>query len=310
MTVIVAGSSGLVGSAITKVFESHGHKVVGINRSVVDLKDKKTTLDFIGSVKPVLIVDAAAKVGGIGANNKFPVEFLSENLAIQGNLMSAAYEVGVEKFIFLGSSCIYPRNCMQPIKEECLMSGPLEPSSSAYALAKIAGIELVNSYRKQFGLHWISLIPANLYGPNDNFKQDESHVIPALIRRFIDAEKDNIPSVYMWGSGSPLREFMHVDDLAKAVLIAHESYDSDLHLNIGTGQEISIKRLAELIAEIVGYRGLIEWDHEKPDGNQRKVLEASRVKALGWNPTITLPEGIASTIAWYKEASARGDVRK
>jgi GDP-L-fucose synthase len=310
MTVIVAGSSGLVGSAITKVFESHGYKVVGINRSVVDLKDKKATRDLIGLVKPVLIVDAAAKVGGIGANNKFPVEFLSENLAIQENLMSAAYEVGVEKFIFLGSSCIYPSNCTQPIEEEFLMTGPLEPSSSAYALAKIAGIELINSYRKQFGLHWISLVPANLYGPNDNFRQDESHVIPAFIRRFIEAEEENTQSVYMWGSGSPLREFMHVDDLAKAVLIAHESYDSDLHLNIGTGEEISIKRLAELIAEIVGYRGLIEWDQEKPDGNQRKVLEASRVKALGWNPTITLPEGIASTIAWYKEASASGDIRK
>ena len=310
MTVIVAGSSGLVGSAIAKVFEAHGHRVVGINRSVVNLQDKKDTLDFINLIKPVLIVDAAAKVGGIGANSKFPVEFLSENLAIQENLMSAACEVGVEKFVFLGSSCIYPTNCMQPIKEEYLMTGPLEPSSSAYAVAKIAGIELINSYRKQFGLHWISLIPANLYGPNDNFKQGESHVIPALIRRFVEAEKDNIPSVYMWGSGSPLREFVHVDDLAKAVLIAHESYNSNLHLNIGTGQEISIKRLAELIAEIVGYKGVIEWDHEKPDGTQRKVLEVSKIKALGWNPTITLTEGITSTIAWYKEANARGNVRK
>jgi GDP-L-fucose synthase len=307
---VVAGSTGLVGSAIVRHFEKKGLQTVGINRSVVDLKDKKATRDLIGLVKPVLIVDAAAKVGGIGANNKFPVEFLSENLAIQENLMSAAYEVGVEKFIFLGSSCIYPSNCTQPIEEEFLMTGPLEPSSSAYALAKIAGIELINSYRKQFGLHWISLVPANLYGPNDNFKQDESHVIPAFIRRFIEAEEENTQSVSMWGSGSPLREFMHVDDLAKAVLIAHESYDSDLHLNIGTGEEISIKRLAELIAEIVGYRGLIEWDQEKPDGNQRKVLEASRVKALGWNPTITLPEGIASTIAWYKEASTSGDIRK
>jgi GDP-L-fucose synthase len=310
MTVVVAGSTGLAGSAIVRAFEAQGQKVVGINSSVVNLLGQKETSQFIKSIKPTLIVDAAARVGGIGANSKFPVEFLSENLSIQGNLMKAAYENDVEKFVFLGSSCIYPRDCAQPIKEEYLMTGQLEPSNSAYAVAKIAGIEMINSYRKEYGLGWISLMPTNLYGINDNFKEGESHVLPAFIRRFIEAVENDLPAVTMWGPGSPLREFLHADDLANCVLVVSQKYNSDLHLNVGTGLEISVKDLARVVSELAGYKGKIEWDDTKLDGTPRKVLDVSRVKDLGWKPATTLEEGIASTIAWYKEANARGEVRK
>jgi GDP-L-fucose synthase len=310
MTVIVAGATGLVGSAITKAFESKGHTVIGINRSVVDLLDSKATENFVTSLKPSLIIDAAARVGGILANNSYPVEFLSNNITIQGNLMNAAHIAGVAKFVFLGSSCIYPRDCAQPIKEEYLMTGPLEETNSAYAIAKIAGIELVNSYRKEYGARWISLMPTNLYGPMDNFDLTASHVLPAFIRRFIEATENGSGKVTLWGSGSPLREFLHVDDLAQAVVIASEKYDSSLHLNVGSGEDLSIKNLAEKVAAAAGFSGEIEWDSSKPDGTPKKVLDVSRIKALGWKPTITIDEGIASTIAWYKEANARGEVRK
>ncbi len=310
MTVIVAGATGLVGSAITKAFESKGHTVIGVNRSVVDLLDSKATENFVTNLKPSLIIDAAARVGGILANNSYPVEFLSNNITIQGNLMNAAHIAGVKKFVFLGSSCIYPRDCAQPIKEEYLMTGPLEETNSAYAIAKIAGIELVNSYRKEYGTRWISLMPTNLYGPMDNFDLTASHVLPAFIRRFIEATENRSGKVTLWGSGSPLREFLHVDDLAQAVVIASEKYDSSLHLNVGSGEDLSIKNLAEKVAAAAGFSGEIEWDSSKPDGTPKKVLDVSRIKALGWKPTITLDEGIASTIAWYKEANARGEVRK
>ena len=310
MSIIVAGATGLAGSAIVKAFEAKGHSVVGINRSVVDLENSQQTADFIASIKPSLMVDAAAKVGGIGANNSYPVEFLADNLKIQGNLMSAAHKAGVPNFVFLGSSCIYPRDCAQPIKEEYLMTGPLEETNSAYAIAKIAGIELINSYRKEYGTKWISLMPTNLYGPRDNFDLTASHVLPAFIRRFVEAAESGLPSVTLWGSGTPLREFLHVDDLAQAVVIASEKYDSSLHLNVGSGQDLSIKELAHTVAAAAGFTGQIQWDSSKPDGTPRKVLDVSRIKALGWKPTITLEEGIASTIAWYKEANARGEVRK
>jgi GDP-L-fucose synthase len=310
MTVIVAGATGLAGSAIVKAFQSKGQSVIGINRSVVDLMDAKATIDFIAKAKPSLIIDAAAKVGGIGVNNSFPVEFLVDNLTIQSNLMAAAHKAGVPNFVFLGSSCIYPRDCAQPIKEEYLMTGPLEETNSAYAIAKIAGIELVNSYRKEYGTFWISLMPTNLYGPRDNFDLTASHVLPAFIRRFIEAAETGADKVTLWGSGTPLREFLHVDDLAQAVVNASETYDSSLHLNVGSGEDLSIKNLAEKVAVAAGFAGKIEWDSSKPDGTPRKVLDVSRIKALGWKPTITLDEGIASTIAWYKEANARGEVRK
>ncbi len=310
MTVIVAGATGLVGSAIVKAFQAAGQEVVGINRNVVDLMDAKATEDFVSRSKPSLIVDAAAKVGGIGANNSYPVEFLGDNITIQGNLMRAAHKADVANFVFLGSSCIYPRDCAQPIKEEYLMTGPLEATNSAYAVAKIAGIEMVNSYRKEYGTKWISLMPTNLYGPRDNFDLAASHVLPAFIRRFVEAAESGADKVTLWGTGAPLREFLHVDDLAQAVLLASEKYDSGLHLNVGTGDDLSIKELAQKIANAAGFTGQIEWDSTKPDGTPRKVLDVSRIKALGWKPTITLEDGITSTIAWYKEANARGEVRK
>ena len=310
MTVIVAGSSGLVGSAISKAFEAKGQNVLGINRSVLNLLDARATQDYIKRIAPTLIVDAAAMVGGIGANNAFPVEFLSDNLTIQGNLMNAAHKADVPNFVFLGSSCIYPRDCAQPIKEEYLMTGPLEATNSAYAVAKIAGIEMVNSYRKEYGTKWISLMPTNLYGPRDNFDLAASHVLPAFIRRFVEAAESGADKVTLWGSGAPLREFLHVDDLAQAVVLASKKYDSSLHLNVGTGEDLSIKELAQKVANAAGFTGEIEWDSTKPDGTPRKVLDVSRIKALGWKPTITLEGGIASTIAWYKEANARGEVRK
>jgi len=310
MTVIVAGATGLAGSAITKAFEAEGRTVVRVNRSVVDLLDSKATESFVAKVKPTLIIDAAARVGGILANNSYPVEFLSNNITIQGNLMNAAHNSGVPNFVFLGSSCIYPRDCAQPIKEEYLMTGPLEETNSAYAIAKIAGIELVNSYRKEYGTKWISLMPTNLYGPRDNFDLTASHVLPAFIRRFIEATESGADKVTLWGSGSPHREFLHVDDLAQAVVVASEKYDSGLHLNVGSGEDLSIRNLAEKVATAAGFSGKIEWDSSKPDGTPKKVLDVSRIKALGWKPTITLEEGIASTIAWYKEANARGEVRK
>ena len=310
MTVIVAGATGLAGSAIVNAFKSTGREVVGINRSVVDLMDAQATELFIGRSKPSLIVDAAAMVGGIGANNAYPVEFLSNNLTIQGNLMHAAHKAEVPNFVFLGSSCIYPRDCAQPIKEEYLMTGPLEATNSAYAVAKIAGIEMVNSYRKEYGTKWISLMPTNLYGPRDNYDLANSHVLPAFIRRFVEATESGASTVTLWGTGAPLREFLHVDDLASAVVLASEKYDSSMHLNVGSGEDLPIRELAEKVAYAAGFEGKIEWDASKPDGTPRKALDVSRIKALGWKPTITLDEGIASTIAWYKEANARGEVRK
>jgi GDP-L-fucose synthase len=310
MSVLVAGSTGLAGSAIAAAFEAKGQEVVRVNRSVVDLMDLDATKGFLKGAKPELVIDAAAKVGGIGANNSYPVEFLADNIRIQSNLMQAAHEADVEKFVFLGSSCIYPRDCAQPIKEEYLMTGPLEATNSAYAIAKIAGIELVNSYRKEHARKWISLMPTNLYGPRDNFGLQASHVLPAFIRRFVDAVETNAPSVTLWGSGAPLREFLHVDDFAKAVVMASQNYDSSIHLNIGTGEDLAIKDLALMVASLSGFRGEIIWDISKPDGTPRKTLDVSRIKALGWKPTITLSDGIESTIAWYKSASASGEARK
>ena len=310
MTIVVAGATGLAGSAITKTFESTGQEVIGINRDVVDLLDFDKTNQFFNDIKPTVVVDAAARVGGIGANDAFPVEFLEDNIRIQTNLMHSAHNAKVKKFIFLGSSCIYPRDCKQPIREEYFMTGPLEATNAAYAIAKIAGIELINSYRKQYGYKWISLMPTNLYGPGDNFDLKGSHVFPALIRRFVEAVEADTRKIVLWGSGSPMREFLHVDDLARAVLLASEKYDSSLHLNIGTGVDISIKDLAQKIAEVSGFEGEILWDTSKPDGTPRKVLEVSRIKQLGWSPRVTLEEGITSTIRWYKDATVKGKSRR
>ena len=310
MTIVVAGGTGLAGSAIVRAYQAAGEEVIPVSRKVVDLLNRDATFKFIKDVKPSLIVDAAAKVGGIGANNSFPVEFLSDNVRIQSNLMEAAHAADVENFIFLGSSCIYPRDCAQPIKEEYLLTGPLEETNSAYAVAKIAGIELIKSFRKEYDRRWISLMPTNLYGINDNFELQGSHVLPAFIRRFVEAAEKNAPVETLWGTGSPKREFLHVDDLAAAVVHLGKNYNSSEHLNIGTGEDLTIKELAELVAELSGFKGELAWDSSKPDGTPRKVLDVSKAKALGWAPQISLRDGIASTIAWYKDATAKGEVRR
>ena len=300
MTIIVAGSTGLVGSAIMRSLASKNESLIGINRKVVDLLDRKATFEFVNSIKPELIIDAAAIVGGIGANNNYPVEFLSNNIQIQSNLMDAAHAANVERFVFLGSSCIYPRDCAQPIKEEYLMNGPLEPTNSAYAVAKIAGIELIRSYRKQYGCNFIALMPTNMYGPNDNFDLFTSHVLPALINRFVTASLKESETVTLWGTGSPKREFLHVDDIVPGIMLAAEKYDDGMHLNIGTGEEQTIYELASIVSRLAGFEGSINWDSSKPDGTPRKVLDVSRIKNLGWKPLISLEEGITSTIEWFK----------
>jgi GDP-L-fucose synthase len=301
MTILVAGATGLVGSAIVRELEKTNRAHKGISSKDVDLLDRAATFKFLKEFKPSVVIDAAARVGGIGANNSHPVDFLTRNIQIQSNLMDAAHEAGVKNFVFLGSSCIYPRNCAQPIKEEYIMTGELEQTNSAYAIAKIAGLELIKSYRKQFGHKWISVMPTNLYGPNDNFDLENSHVFPALIRKFVEGKRNNQKSVTLWGSGSPKREFLHVDDLAKAILVCLEKYDSDQHINIGTGEDLSIKELAIKIAKAAGFEGEIIWDASKPDGTPRKVLDVSKIMKLGWKPSITLDQGISETVQWYKE---------
>jgi GDP-L-fucose synthase len=301
MSILVAGATGLVGSAIVRELNATGKPNVGISSKDVDLLDRAATLKFVKEFNPDVIIDAAARVGGIGANNAHPVDFLTQNIQIQSNLMDAAHAAGVKNFVFLGSSCIYPKNSAQPIKEEYLMTGELESTNSAYAIAKIAGIELIKSYRKQFGHKWISIMPTNLYGPNDNFDLQNSHVFPALIRKFVEAKRTNSPSVTLWGTGTPKREFLHVDDLAKAVLICLEKYDSDQHINIGSGEDLSIKELALKVSKAAGFTGGVIWDSTKPDGTPRKVLDVTKIKNLGWKPSISLDAGIIQTIQWYQE---------
>ena len=299
MTILVAGGSGLVGSAIVRELKRLNQVVVGISSKDVDLLDRDKTFEFITNLKPTAIIDCAAKVGGIGGNNSYPVEFLSQNLQIQSNLMDAAHAAKVSKFVFLGSSCIYPRDCAQPIKEEYLLAGALEQTNSAYAVAKIAGIELIKSYRKEYGYKWISVMPTNMYGPNDNFDLENGHVLPVLIRKFVEAKRSGNGKVILWGSGSPLREFLHVDDLAKAVLLCMDKYDDTKQINVGSGHEVSIKDLAGKISKAVGFNGEISWDSSKPDGTMRKVLDSSKIANLGWKPLISLDQGIASTVEWY-----------
>ena len=299
MSILVAGGSGLVGSAIVRELKRLNQDVIGISSKDVDLLDRDKTFEFIKNLKPTAIIDCAAKVGGIGGNNSYPVEFLSQNLQIQSNLMDAAHAAKVSKFVFLGSSCIYPRDCAQPIKEEYLLTGALEQTNSAYAVAKIAGIELIKSYRKEYGYKWISVMPTNMYGPNDNFDLENGHVLPVLIRKFIEAKRSGNGKVILWGSGAPLREFMHVDDFAKAVLVCMDKFDDSKQINVGSGQEVSIKDLAGKISKAVGFNGEISWDSSKPDGTMRKVLDSSKIANLGWKPLISLDQGIASTVEWY-----------
>jgi GDP-L-fucose synthase len=306
MTILVAGATGLAGSAIVRELNRLKKEVIGISSKDLDLLDRNATFEYFQNLKPSIVIDAAAKVGGIHANNTHPVEFLSNNIQIQTNLMDASHAVSVEQFVFLGSNCIYPKNCPQPIKEEYILTGVLEPTNSAYAIAKLAGIELIKSYRKEFGHRWFSVMPINLYGPNDNFDLENSHVFPALIRKFTDAVINKSNTVTVWGSGRPRREFLHVDDLAKAIVLCLEKYDSDQHINIGTGSDITISELAEKISKISGFKGEIKWDSNREDGTPQKVLDIEKITKLGWKPTITLEQGIKSTIEWYIQNEERG----
>ena len=301
MTILVAGATGLAGSAIVRELTRIGRPVVGISSKDIDLLDRDATFDYLKKLKPNAVIDAAAKVGGISANNNYPVEFLSENIRIQTNLMDAAHSAKVEKFVFLASSCVYPKNCPQPIKEEYVLTGALESTNSAYAIAKLAGIELIKSYRKEFGHRWISVMPTNLYGPNDNFDLESSHVFPALIRKFIEAKKSNANIVNLWGTGKPRREFLHVDDLAKAVIVCLDNYDADQQINIGTGIDLTVAELAAKIAKNTGFTGGINWDVAREDGTPQKVLDIQKITNLGWKPTINLDQGIKLTVEWYLE---------
>lgn len=299
--IYVAGHNGLVGSAIWRRLHAAGYQnLVGWRSSELDLRDRDATFDAVGSTRPSVIVVAAAKVGGIGANSTYPVEFLNDNLSIQTNLFQAAHNYDVPRLLFLGSSCIYPRMAPQPIPESALLTGPLEETNKAYAIAKISGLVAVESYRRQYARHWISAMPTNLYGPGDNFDASSSHVLPAMIGKFDRALREGGP-VQLWGTGSPRREFLHVDDLADAALHLLGSYDEDQTINVGTGVDVSIRELAELIAGIVGYEGEVIWDSSKPDGTPRKLLDVSRLTAAGWTAQIPLRAGIAGTYDWYQQ---------
>lgn len=300
-TTYVAGHRGLVGSAIWRHLQETGfERLVGRSSTELDLKDRNKVFEFFATEKPRYVIIAAAKVGGIMANSTYPVDFLSENLQIQVNVLDAALKHGVERLLFLGSSCIYPKFAAQPIKEESLLTGLLEPTNDAYAIAKIAGIIHIQSIRKQYSLPWISAMPTNLYGPGDNFSPQGSHVLPALIRRYSDAKENDLPTITNWGSGSPRREFLHIDDMAQACLHLLENYDGPEQINIGTGEDVTIKQVANLVAEKVGYEGITEWDTSKPDGTPRKLLDVTKLRDLGWKSAIDLPEGIASTVNWYR----------
>ena len=298
--IYVAGHRGLAGSAIWRRLESEGFdNLIGVTSAELDLRDRDAVFAFLRQAQPAVVIDAAAHVGGIHANDTFSADFLSDNLQIQVNLMDAANAVGVDRLLFLGSSCIYPKYAEQPIKESSLLTGELEPTNEAYAIAKIAGIMQVQAYRKQFDRHWISAMPTNLYGPGDNFHPENSHVLPALMRRIHEAKINGDPTVVIWGTGSPLREFLHVDDLARAILFLLENYDSPTTINVGIGEDLSIRELAELVADVVGYEGTIVTDPSKPDGTPRKVLDVSRINELGWRAQIGLREGVAETYEWY-----------
>ena len=289
----------MAGSSIQRTGVSRNHEIVGYPSASVDFLDRAKTFDSLVKTKPDALVIAAAKVGGIGANSKYPVEFLTSNLQIQSNLIDGAYAAGIKKVIFLGSSCIYPKLAPQPISEEALLTGPLESTNEPYAIAKIAGVKLIDAYRKEFGRDWISLMPTNLYGPNDSFNLENSHVLPALLRKIHEAKKTNQNSVTIWGDGSPLREFLFVDDLASAVIDLIESSPSDSLINIGSGEEVSIEKLAMLIANIVGFNGDFIFDSSKPNGTPRKLLDSKRMAKTGWKPSVNLSDGIQITYDWF-----------
>lgn len=300
--VLIAGKNGMVGSALVRLYDSFSNfEVFSPTRGELDLLDRNLVFEYLSKNKPDLVVDAAARVGGIVDNNSYPVDFLSINLQIQTNLMDAAAKAGVKNFVFLGSSCIYPKFAPQPLKEEYLLSGPLEETNSAYAIAKIAGLRLIQAYREQYGYSWISTMPTNLYGPNDNFDFNSSHVVPGLIAKFHKAKIEKQNEVTLWGTGSALREFLHVDDLARAIKFTSEKYNDHEFINIGSGEEVSIKQLAELVRQVVGFEGEIKWDSSYPDGTPQKLLDSSKILKLGWKPEIALIDGLASTYKWFLE---------
>ena len=301
--IYVAGHRGMVGSAIVRRLQKDGYtNIVTRTSKELDLTEQQAVRDFFAQEKPDHVVLAAAKVGGIHANNVYRAQFLYENLMIESNIIHSAYENGVKKLLFLGSSCIYPKMAPQPLKEESLLSGSLEQTNEPYAIAKIAGIKLAESYRRQYGCNFISAMPTNLYGPNDNYDLNNSHVLPALIRKFHTAKVSNASSVEVWGTGSPMREFLHVDDLADACFFLLQNYDEEMFVNIGTGEDLTIKALAEMIQEIVGYTGELKWNTDKPDGTPRKLMDVSRLHNLGWKHRIGLREGIAAVYAEFAES--------
>ncbi|MBS0397956.1 MAG: GDP-L-fucose synthase [Proteobacteria bacterium] len=299
-SIFVAGHRGMVGSAVVRALERRGYtNILARPRAELDLTDQTAVRVFFEAERPRLVVLAAARVGGILANSSRPAEFIRDNLLIQDNVIDAAWRNGVAKLVFLGSSCIYPKHAPQPIKEESLLTGPLEPTNEWYAVAKIAGLKMCQAYRRQYGFNAISLMPTNLYGPGDNFDLRNSHVLPALIRRFHEARLTGAPAVTVWGTGTPRREFLHVDDLADAIVHLLETYDGEGIVNVGWGTDVSIRELAEQVMEVVGYRGRLEFDAGKPDGTPRKLLDTTLLGSLGWKPRIELKHGIARTYAWY-----------
>ena len=302
--IFVAGHRGMVGSAIVRRLKAEGFSnLITRDRSELDLTDESAVRKFFAKEKPAIVIDAAAKVGGIKANNDFPVEFLLGNLRIQNNVIHSAYESGVRKLVFLGSSCIYPKFAPQPIPETALLSGPLEPTNEAYAIAKIAGVKLCQAFSREYGAKFVSAMPTNVYGPNDNFDLETSHVLPALIRKAHEAKMRKDQKLTVWGTGKPRREFLHVDDLASACVLILEKYHSPEIINVGCGEDISIRELAELICDVVGFDGELAWDTTKPDGTPRKLLDVTKLRALGWKPAIPLRDGIARTYEWFRANS-------
>lgn len=295
----VAGHKGMVGSAITRHLQNRGEQVLTADRRIVDLRNQIEVEAWLKQNRPDAIIFAAAKVGGILANDSFPADFIYDNLAIETSVIHAAHVADVDRVVFLGSSCIYPKFAPQPIREDALLTGPLEPTNEWYAIAKIAGIKLCQAYRKQYGRRNISIMPCNLYGPNDNFDLTTSHVLPALIRKFHEAREQGQPEARVWGTGAPMREFLHVDDLARAVVFCLDNYDEYEHINCGAGHEVSIRQLAETVARVVGFAGKITFDASKPDGTMHKLMDSSRIAALGWRPEISLEDGIVEVYRWY-----------
>ncbi len=303
--VYVCGHRGMVGSAVLRELAARGfEQVLGRSSAEVDLRDRAATFELFAQTRPRYVVMAAARVGGILANSSYPAEFLSDNLRIQVNVLDAARAHGVERLLFLGSSCIYPKFAPQPISEDALLTGPLEPTNEAYAIAKIAGVLQVQAIRREYGLRFISAMPTNLYGPNDNFDPQSSHVLPALLRRFDEAVREGVDKVTIWGTGTPRREFLYVDDLARACVHLLEHYDDDAPINVGTGTDVSILELAQIVARTVGYTGEIATDPSKPDGTPRKVLDVSRIHRLGWTAQTALVDGVARAYEWYRANAA------